>query len=360
MSIRQDSKTKTWFYRFTRNGRSYFRSGFRTAALAREAEAALYNEPERKGTSLIFKDAVEWYLNTVSLNKKTAYIDRARLGLAAKFFDNQKIVSIQPEQIEDFIGRLSELRAIETPRLKKLSDQTRNHYLAVLRALFNQLIKRGRFNGPNPGLLVSFKKVAKARVRFLYPAEEKLLSPIVNQNAVLWPYYLLALSTGMRIRELMNIQVKDLDLIMGHLFIPNSKNSKSRYVPLSPNVATFVSDVMKGKGQEDRLLPNWSYTYLRKQFRDACSMAKLSNLRIHDMRHTFAQHLLAKGESIYLVSKLMGHSSVAVTQEHYGHLAVSDLSNTVSKIDGVVSMQNVLQCSCNETCNQGTSLVQSR
>ena len=124
----------------------------------------------------------------------------------------------------------------------------------------------------------------------------------------------MALHTGMRIRELMGIRVKDIDLVMSQIFIPNSKTSKSRYAPMSPNVEAFVAAQMKGKHQEAKLLPNWSYTHLRKHFRDCGSVTGIADLRIHDLRHTFAQRLLAKGESIYLVSKLMGHSSVGVTQ----------------------------------------------
>jgi len=344
MPIHQDRKSNTWFFRFTRAGRSVYKGGFRNAAVAREAEAIAYDRsvseelhPERKGRELLFQEAVQCYLDMLSQNKKTAYIDRARLGLAEVFFENKKVSEIQPEDIEEFLRRLPALRTAATPRLKTLSEQTKNHYLAGLRALFNRLKNRGKYLGTNPALGVSFKKVPRARVRFLYPAEEKLLSPIVMNDADVWPYYFMALHTGMRIRELMGIRVKDVDLVMDQIFIPNSKTCRSRYVPMSPNVAAFAASQAKGKNSEARLLPNWSYTYLRKHFRDDCAAARIADLRIHDLRHTFAQRLLSKGESIYLVSKLMGHSNVNVTQTHYGHLAVSDLSRTIGMIDGVVS-----------------------
>lgn len=348
MPIHQDPQRKTWFYRFTRTGRSYFKGGFRTAAVAKVAEAALFDRvvseqshPERKGQDLSFKEAVEIHLLSQSPIKKTAYIDRARLGLASRFFENKRVAEIQPEDIETFLARLPQLRAAVTPRLKTLSDQTRNHYLAAIRSLFNRLRKRGRYMGVNVAQMVSFKKVPKARVRFMYPAEERLLSPVVARDPVLWPYYFMALHTGMRIGELRALRVKDVDLILNQIFIPNSKTSRSRYVPLSPNVVQFLSEVTKGKMLERSLLPHWSYTYLRKRFRDSCTISGVDDLRIHDMRHTYAQRLLSKGESIYLVSKLLGHSSVAVTQAHYGHLGTSDLSRTASMIDGILSCSRV-------------------
>jgi len=348
MPVRQKPKYKTWFFRFERKGKSFFQGGFRTAALARDSESAFLNKlvmeeayPERKGQDLLFKEAVEWYLSTHSVNKRTGYIDKGRLGLAAKFFENKRVSEIRPEDIELFLVKLPALRMKATPRLKGISDLTKNHYLALLRALYNRLKKRGKWGGDNPSLGVTMKKVPSARVRFLYPAEEKLLSPIVMQDPDMWPYYNLAMHTGMRIRELMSIQVKDVDLILGKIFIPNAKNSKSRYVPLSPNMAAWLAPMVLGKRQEANLLPNRCYSYIRKHFRECCGEVGVNNLKIHDMRHTFAQRLLAKGESIYKVSKLLGHSSVGVTQTHYGHLADTDLSDSISHIDGIISCTQV-------------------
>src|ERR1019366_7050418 len=138
-----------------------------------------------------------------------------------------------------------------------------------------------------PALGVEFKKVPRARVRWLYPIEEKALTPCVVQDRELWPYYFLALHTGMRIRELMGIRTKDVDAVQGHIFLPNAKNYKSRYVYMSPNVAEYVGTLVVGKDPETRLLPNWSYTFLRSHFRVASRMAGVENLKIHDLRHTF-------------------------------------------------------------------------
>jgi integrase len=260
MSIRQDPKYKTWFFRFTRNGRSYFKGGYRTSLLAKEAEASFFDQvvteeahPERKGRNFLFKEAVDLKLLATSPNKKTAYIDKARLGLAAQYFKNQKMVEIRAEDIETFLEELPVLRHAVTPRLKGLSGHTKNHYLASIRGLYAWLMKRDYYTGPNPSMLVSFRQVPKARVRFLYPAEEMLLSPVVANDPVLWPYYFMALHTGMRISELRAIRIKDIDLVLNQLFVPNSKTSRSRYVPLSPNVTTFLAEVNEGKDPEGSL-----------------------------------------------------------------------------------------------------------
>ena len=109
-------------------------------------------------------------------------------------------------------------------------------------------------------------------------------------------------------------------------------------VRLSPKAVEFLTAAAAGKGPEDKVLPQFSYTYLREHFRALCEMARVPDFTIHSMRHTFAQRLLSHGESIYLVSKLLGHSTVVVTQTHYGHLATQDLARTVSQIDGAFTM----------------------
>jgi len=295
---------------------------------------------------MTFLEAAEWYLKTHSPTKRTAYIDHGRLKLAVRFFGNKRLAEIEPEEVSEFLDKLPELRTRETPRLKVLSDNTRNHYLVLLRGVYNRLKKNGKYGGFNPASAVELKKVPRARVRWLYPAEEKALSPIVAQDRELWPYYFLALHTGMRIGELRAMRVKDVDQIQGHIFVPNAKNHKSRYVYMSPNVSEYMKTLTLAKVSDEKLLPNWSYTFLRGRFQNACRAVGIGNLKIHDMRHTFAQRLLARGESIYLVSKLLGHSSVGVTQEHYGHLAASDMAKVVSKIDGIINPASVVPVKC--------------
>jgi integrase len=59
---------------------------------------------------------------------------------------------------------------------------------------------------------------------------------------------------------------------------------------------------------------------LTRQYQGVLKRAGLSGVRFHDLRHTCATHLIEDGVSIYAVSHLLGHSSVAVTQGIYGHL----------------------------------------
>jgi integrase len=342
---KHDPQTNTWHWRFGRKGKRYFRGGFQTAEQAQHDERSFWDRlikeemfPGLVGNDLTFKEAIDWWMKEYAHTKKTAYIDTGRLSLAAKFFDTKKLSEIRPEDIDKFLDELPALRKQATPRLKGVSDSTRNHYRSLLSAVFSRLKRRLKYAGENPVLLTDARKVPKARVRWLYPQEEATLSPLVAQEPNVWAYYFMGLHTGMRVSEMMAIQVKDIDFVLNQLFIPNSKNSCSRYVALSPKAVEFLTAAAAGKGPEDKVLPQFSYTYLREHFRALCEIAKVPDFTIHSMRHTFAQRLLSHGESIYLVSKLLGHSTVVVTQNHYGHLATQDLARTVSQIDGAFTM----------------------
>jgi len=172
----------------------------------------------------------------------------------------------------------------------------------------------------------------------LYPAEEKLLTPVVAQDAIVWPYYVVALHTGMRVGEIVRMRVEDISISLRDIFIPNSKNSRSRHVPMSEELANFLTVLMDGKTPSDYALAGVIRDYVSRRFRWLCQKSGVANLKFHDLRSTFAARLLTKGVPIYKVSKILGHSSVVVTEQHYGHLSLADLKGAISCIEGVVSV----------------------
>src|ERR1044071_5561350 len=102
-------------------------------------------------------------------------------------------------------------------------------------------------------------------------------------------YYFMGLHTGLRVSEMMAMKVQDIDFALQQLFVPNGKGSRSRYVALSPKVVEFLSAAVTGKGLQEKVLPQFSYTYFRDHFRGLCEVAKVPDFTIHCMRHTFAQ-----------------------------------------------------------------------
>lgn len=324
MSARQSSGGN-WYYRFKYNKHDYCQGGFRIKTQAIEAERLKRNSlidcalhPQRK--EMTFREAADWWLRFVSPFKRSGFVDKARLPLMVECWGEKQLGQLTPEDIEQFLGSLSKLRS------RTVKDHTRNHYLALIKALYNKLIERQLFKGFNPALSIDRIKVPTVRVRFLYPEEEKRLTIEIAKDRILWPYYYLGLQTGMRIGEMRSVLVRQIDERMKYIFLENSKNFESRYVPLEDEDLRFLANYANGKLPTARLLPACSYSHLRKHFKLLLTRLEIPNVDgWHVLRHTFAYHHLARGTPLYVVSKLLGHSSEAVTQKHYGHLAPNDL-----------------------------------
>jgi site-specific recombinase XerD len=95
---------------------------------------------------------------------------------------------------------------------------------------------------------------------------------------------------------------------------------RSRYK--QSTAADFVFPATRGEGHA---------VGVRKVFESVCKEAKLENLRIHDLRHSFASFAIADGASLFLVAKLLGYASSRTT-ERYAHLAGDPLQDAVTSI----------------------------
>src|SRR5262245_33574245 len=109
------------------------------------------------------------------------------------------------------------------------------------------------------------------------------------------------------------------------------------------DAATVVNEVM-----EDWLFQTSTGTRidpsnLRKLFNRLLTDAKMRRIRFHDLRHTFASLLLQNGESLTYVKEQMGHSSIQVTVDIYGHLVPGGNRQAVNKLDDVETAQRVNQ-----------------
>ncbi|HIB05766.1 MAG TPA: site-specific integrase [Candidatus Marinimicrobia bacterium] len=77
--------------------------------------------------------------------------------------------------------------------------------------------------------------------------------------------------------------------------------------------------------------PLWSYSrdFVSHKFKKECRRLGIKNARFHDLRRTFGYNLIKQGMSIYKVSKLLGHSSVRTTEQHYAPLMTTEIEDFV-------------------------------
>lgn len=205
-----------------------------------------------------------------------------------------------------------------------------NRLLILIKYIYNLAIK---WEVPgvtsNPACRVSLFPVNNPKERFLTPEEaQRLLRELeTSSNRLLRSIVAMLLLTGARKREVLHARWDDFDLPRRSWRIPLSKSGKSRHVVLSQSVIDLLQQLPKHDdcpwvfANPDTLKPFADIFFPWDKARKA---AGLPDLRIHDLRHSFASFLVNAGRSLYEVQKLLGHSQISVTQR-YAHLAPETL-----------------------------------
>ena len=147
---------------------------------------------------------------------------------------------------------------------------------------------------------------------------------------------LLLLFTGCRRTEILSMKWNQVRLDEGRLYLPVTKNGRSRTVFLNQKSSEILQELVSRKEESERTR-NTEYVFpsrngtkkgrlhdLRKPLQKACSIAGIENFRTHDLRHTFASLCVSSGADLYAVQRLLGHSDISMTQR-YAHLSSNDL-----------------------------------
>lgn len=138
--------------------------------------------------------------------------------------------------------------------------------------------------------------------------------------------------TGARKREVLDATWQDFDLTRMLWTIPVTKAGKPRHVPISDAVVTLLNEIPKTPNI-NFLFPNpktgQPFISIFYSWDTARNEAGLADVRIHDLRHSFASFLVNAGRSLYEVQKLLGHTQIKTTQR-YAHLTHDTLRDAAN------------------------------
>jgi integrase len=204
-----------------------------------------------------------------------------------------------------------------------------NRLLILVRFMFNLAL---RWETPgvksNPTAGFPLMKEDNKHERYLSREEtEALYEQLkVSQNPMLRYIVPMLILTGARKREAMNAKWSDFDFEHRRWRIPVTKLGKPRHVPLSDGAITLLNSVPRHGC--DWVFPNpktlLPYDNIFTAWDTARTKAGLSEVRIHDLRHSFASFLVNSGRSLYEVQHLLGHTQIKTTQR-YSHLSQDTL-----------------------------------
>lgn len=270
------------------------------------------------------------YLPRVRLRKRSWRVDEriARQHLSPTF-GARELADIQRHEVEDWLHWLSS---------SGLAPATCNRILAVFKTICSLAAMRGLLPaGQSPCAGVSPFKIHTQRERYLTRDEAQRLMRELEKNDRPEAFALrLLLLTGARKSEILKARWENVRLDLRLLMVPLSKSGKPRHILLS-DAALDVLRVMPCTSGKSWLFPGHApgkplsdlYLFWNKIRRSL----GLTDVRIHDLRHTFASFLVNAGHSLYEAQKMLGHGDPRTTMR-YAHLGQASLLAAAETVSG--------------------------
>ena len=214
-------------------------------------------------------------------------------------------------------GIKNKQRAIEEFLLdkhkRKQSPQTINLALNAVKFLYTEVLK-----DPQKVDLKFAKRSKKLPIVLSRTEIERLIEATVNAKYRLM--ISLGYACGMRVSEVTNLKVADLDIDELVVHIKGAKGKKDRISVLPEKLQDDLRNIVAGKIANDFIFVSnrggkLTTTSLQKMFRKSLTKANVNKpATFHSLRHSFATHLLENGTDVRYVQELLGHSNIRTTQ----------------------------------------------
>jgi integrase len=232
---------------------------------------------------------------------------------------------------------------VQQMRDKGYATGTTNRVVIVLRHIFN-LARKWRVPGvgenPTAGIALA-PDVNRERFLSVEEAQRLIASIEQDENEVAKKAIMLLLLTGARRNEITHAKWEHVDWDKRTLLVPLSKSGKPRSIALNAAAIALLRSVQAADRSPyifpapttDRPSPSLYFPWQRIRVR-----AGLPDLRLHDLRHSFASFLVNSGVSLYVVQGLLGHAHTRYTQR-YAHLTPDTLLDAAETMSGVIASE---------------------
>jgi integrase len=302
-------------------------------------------EAKKKKESATFSEVFEQYAKQSQLDKnaKTCEIEK----------------HIFKKWLSPLLGHMP-MKDISPFALEKLKKQmkyagaaagTIARDFAVVSQIINYAKAHDLYDGENPTAKVKKPTEDNRRSRFLSQEEaEALLEELSKASSSLRDMALLSLHCGLRAGEIFNLTWSDVDLRNGSILIKDTKSGRNRNAVMTSDVKAMLELRARSRGVDsDIVFPSRtggkttevSRAYDRAVERLGFNKGvkdRRQRVVFHTLRHTYASWLVMSGVDLYTVQKLMGHSTMAMT-ERYSHLAPDHLKKAVSMLEESMKKQ---------------------
>jgi integrase len=334
---------KVWWMRFTYRGKQIFKS---TETEDKKQAQRIFDKVKfeiaegkwfEKKPEHSFKEMMDRYLKEHVSQKESARAYEGYVSNLLAFFGEDVLISeMTPSMISGFKMKR---------RRDGVKSGTINRDLAILKNCFNIAMKQWEWVDSNPATRIPMEKEPPGRVRFLTEEEFERLYNVCPEW--LKPVVLTARHTGMRKENILSLKWNQVDLFRRVISLEQTKNNERLCIPINDTLMEVLKKLAKVRHIKSQYVffhPNAQkrnakgtfngkrYYEVKTSFQKALKEAGIENFRFHDLRHCFASELVQRGVDLYLVQRLLGHKSHAMTQR-YAHLAPENLRNAVLRLD---------------------------
>lgn len=298
--------------------------------------------------SILMKDFIEkWYENVIkptkSINTINTY-ERDIYNYIIPYLGNKRIAKITTKDIQDFYFELSktDLKAVSIkPIVLKIYKCLKYAYkLETISKLPNEIE-------------YTKKDIKHDKIKYWTEDELSYFLSEIKDNYIYLPVMILAF-TGIRAGELCGLQYKDINLNTGkininkqvvrdklnkcHVLQHNLKTTTSTRTITMPSI--LINELSKCAFADNNfVITNTLQFYdadnLYSRFKKQVSKYDISQISIHDLRHTHATILLKNGENIKVISKRLGHSNITTTLNTYSHVMPEQEESTAILLDAI-------------------------
>lgn len=235
-----------------------------------------------------------------------------------------KLVDVTSAQVSDYV----------TARLGKVSKGSVRKELVSLKHLYRLVCGEWKLlpRFANPCLDVTTPKFRDERNQHLSP--EQFRRVLAAAPEPMKPIFALLTATGMRRSELLNCKWK---YIVGTcILLPTSKNDEPKEVHLNGFAAKVLASIMPEQPKPDDLLfPDVTPEAVSMAFHRVCALLNISDIRLHDLRHTFATWLRQSGTELDVIASQLGHRDLRMTKR-YARIAASQVHQAVAGLDALL------------------------
>lgn len=270
---------------------------------------------------ITLRDFIKRYKQYAEATKAptTAKRDIDALEAFTDFSGNVKLSMVHVDNVEQY----------RQQRLTQVAPGTVNLEIRHLKAAFN-VAKSWRLLETNPFAGLKMIKVPESDVaRFLEKEHIIKLREAITDDpfAPIIKFYML---TGARLREGVDLMGEDIDFRRGLIHLRGSKTKSKRNRTIPFKQMPELHDLLKNQHPETGkpVFPSlknqdkpFHHTTVAHHIKRVFKSIGLHWASTHTLRHTFASHMVMSGVEMWTVSKLLGHSSISVTEKHYAHLA---------------------------------------